>query len=218
MTLYLGSFEITYEPLKMEALPAEVRDGLEELFELVRSEPARALVELEPLSAQFPKALSLANWRITCISRLGRGKEARKLAEKLTVENPEYFFGRLTLAEQCLNDMDLDEAGRALGEIKHPCAVCPGRKLFHISEILAYFHLCARYYLLRGEFTIAESFLEILQSIEPEAPVTMALAQNLEACREATSHFLAARDEVIQETGVYRPAAGRSQKGVASAG
>ncbi len=221
MTLYLGAFEITYEPLEtpaMEALPSNVKNRLDELCEMVRSDPARALVEVEPLSARFPEVLSLANWRITCMARLGREKEARELAEKLAVENPDYFFGRLTLAELCLHDLDLDRAGRVLGKIKHPCVVCPDRTVFHISEILGYFHLCTMYYILRGEFEIAENFLELLQSIDAEAPSTRELTEYFKACRSGFTSLLSAMDEIVKETGALQPAARRSKRGVASVG
>lgn len=178
--VHLVSFEITDEPLphpSMNLLPAEVDLRLDDLYLLARSDPAGALAEVEALHERFPKAVAITNWLVVCWNALGREEEALRLAETLLAENPDYLFGRITLAELYLNQSDLEAADRVLGKVKHFCALCPGRKVFHISEVIAYVYTFGKYLVMNGNIGAAENCLDFLEEIDPEGLATRELAR-----------------------------------------
>lgn len=180
----LTSFEVTPEPLEnpaLEKLPTKVRERLEVLHHLVHADPAGAVKELEIYVARFPEVACCQNWLAKCYCDVGRQGEARALAERTVEQHPDYFFGKMILAQFLLREENLDGVDALLGTPKTPTSIAPHRQVFHYSEVLSYFHNCGHFHLLTGEFDAARHCLDIMKDLAPRNFATKDLARLCEA-------------------------------------
>ncbi len=163
---------------EVDALPAEVREEMDRLYDLVKTASPRAVPPLRKLVATYPQVLALQNWLLTVLSHGSKSQqqEARKLTVELFESRPEYYFARTGLAEMHLREGRVEEAASLmLGQANTLQALYPGQKVFHISEVRHWALLCGQILLKTGEIEAAHSYRNLLHQMEPNSPAVQHL-------------------------------------------
>ena len=175
----LHSFEVTYDELQDEfsSRLEQVPDDHQELFDCVHEDPRRAIARLKKLINQYPDTPTLYNWLCIACSNLGDHQAARAAAETNFQRHPRYFFGRLNYAEILLREGRLRDVFETIGKTFILTEVEPNRGKFHISEVVSFYGLVARYVLRLGKIKSAMSFFSVLQKIEPDHRITKLLEE-----------------------------------------
>jgi hypothetical protein len=77
------------------------------------------------------------------------------------------LFARVNYANICMTRGEYDKVPELLGETFDIMALYPGRKRFHITEVVSFFRTAGLYFAGIGEIEKAKKFLEILKGIDP---------------------------------------------------
>jgi len=173
-----ANLEISTEPMpepEIRKLTAAVRARMDRLHPLAGKAPRGVVAELEEMVARHPQVATLKSWLCHAYRASGATAQARRLAESLVAEHPDFFFGRTALAELCLESGEEESAARLLGGTGLPTGINPGRTKFHISEIRHFFVVSAKLHVSRLDFDSARACRELLAELEPGSPAVMEL-------------------------------------------
>jgi tetratricopeptide (TPR) repeat protein len=161
--IMLMGWEIHNEPSskhspRIQSLAQQAGEALYE-DQLVRAEQLyKQALELEPDSPDLLNNLAQA------YEGQGRHAEAEALMRQVHQRFPDYFFGRISVAQLLAHEGKLDEARELLLPLMQ-------RQRLHSSEFRALCHAQIEIALEAGERQAAESWLGIWQGIEPDHPM-----------------------------------------------
>ena len=171
----LFNYEITDETDFMDkklGITPEIRDHIHELY-FEAHEPERGTVKkLKNLIKRYPHIPHFKNFLTAVYDSKGdkiRAYECNKLIQR---EHPDYLFGRINLAAQYFEQEEYDKIPEVLGELMEIHALYPDRKVFHVSEVLAFNKLAIAYFCAIGNLEAAENRFEIMEKIDADHPDT----------------------------------------------
>jgi hypothetical protein len=78
-----------------------------------------------------------------------------------------------------LNDNELEKAQEILKNRFELSLMYPNRKVFHISEFVAFYEMIVRYHIARGALDAAQSALNVFKKVAPDHPELGVLQQVL---------------------------------------
>jgi len=169
---HILSYEITDAPLpepSFDRLPEQVKDELETLYEKVLlQKPQEALGVLKPLVEQYPDVPQLYNYLHTAYRQLNDRTNARWVLQETLERFPDYLFGRIAYATDCLQRGELEKVPEIFENKYELKLLYPKRKRFHISEVLGFCATMAWYFHSRREFDRAEMYYKPMQQLDPE--------------------------------------------------
>ena len=175
----LSEFEITWGAIRnpeVERLRRSVRNRMEEIHELLSTDPAIVFEEVRELAGKYPRVMSFRNWLCVCLRFLGREEEARDSCEATVRDHPDYLFGRMSLAEMMLAEGDIEGAVQVLGgEGATLTSLYPGTRRFHITEVRHWFFIQAEVLILKNKIEDAMGYRDFLHELEPSSPAVMEL-------------------------------------------
>lgn len=140
---------------------------------------AKFVATLEKLVEQYPQMPRLWNYLGVAYEAAGRTADAQRIIEEIPRRFPDYLFGMISLGMLRLSQDRPDEIPQILGgtfilhELQH------GRMTYHISEITAFYAFLGRYFLASGDRGRAARYLDALESLEPEHPLTQMLRSQM---------------------------------------
>ena len=175
--LQLISYEITDEPLGDTAyaqLPQSVKDELDRLYYLLRQKPGETIPLLLSLIEQHPEVPQIYNYLHSAYQLLGDRDNAQRIRDEMLERFPDYLFGRLVYAIDCLERGDLDKVVEIFEGKYDLKLLYPDRKRFHISEVLSFNAIMAWYFHAKGDRHRAEMYYKVLKQIDPEHEATRA--------------------------------------------
>ncbi len=176
------TYEITDEPILDEAyrrLPKNVKEQLDQLYELVQRRPQAAIPDLLALRERYPKVQPLANYLVVAYNRTGQTEVARQLIVENYRRNPEYLFARVHYAEICLHEGNDAEVAQIFEHKFDLKLLYPERRRFHVSEVVAFFGLLGNYFLTTGDRARAEQIYQMLHQLQPKHMYTRLLKRKL---------------------------------------
>lgn len=174
-------YEVVYGAMPTESseqLSPATRVRLPRLNALLADDPRSAAAELRALLEREPVAM-LYNWLGGALRALGEVEEMDAVVRENYRRNPGYLFGRLNYAEICMRDGDLDGVREALGPKLDLRSLLPGRKRYHVAEVVGFYYAVALYRLETGDREAAETLYGILEEADPCHPATVALKKTL---------------------------------------
>ena len=168
------SYNITWEPVPnapYNKLPPDLDREIERLHNLIRTDPARAVVELEKWIEKYPDAAKLYNF----LSAAYLGVDDTVNSERIVRENyrrhPDYLFAKLNYAELCLRGGEVDEIPTIFNNKYEISLLYPERKCFHITECTSFLAIMGWYFCAKGEADRAEFYLSALRKdVLPDDP------------------------------------------------
>lgn len=178
------TFEVTFDRLtepKYDRLPNHVQDLSDLLFLSLERSPEEAIPRLEDLCEQYPDIPVFRNHLSAAYHHAGRDADAVHEMIDCYEEFPDYLFGRITLALYCVQAGEHERVGEILDHKFDLQELCPGRKRFHVTEVVGFYGLMGLYHLAHGDVENAESCYDILATVDADNQMTRLLAYRLAA-------------------------------------
>lgn len=163
----LSTYEITYGPIQREKLPREINSQLEEIHDLVASDPKQAIARLQALKDKYPNAPVLYNYLSAAYSRIGDNKASMDLAQENYRANPDYLFAKVNYAQMCLYKGDAARIPEIFGEKYDLKQLYPHRNRFHATEFTAFTGVMCAYFAAIGRRETAERLYKALEQVDP---------------------------------------------------
>lgn len=170
------SYEITEDPMPDEAfdrLPIEVQEKINSLrSEVLTAKPKRALAVLETLIKQYSDIAQLYNYLFIAHYNSGNRAEASRVLRETLQRFPDYLFAKISWAEECLNQGEANKVKDIFEGKLDLTLLYPKRVRFHITEVLGFQCVVARYYHAQGNLEQAQQVYELMRQLDPKHPGT----------------------------------------------
>ena len=176
------SYEVSSEPLgdtAYDRLPQSVKDEADKIYYLLRQNPKEALSLLLPLIERYPRVTQFYNYLHSAYQLLHDQANAQRILDEMLERFPDYLFGRLAYARDCLERGDLDKVSEIFEGKFDLKLLYPDRERFHVSEVLNFGSIMAWYFHAKGDHDRAEMYYNILQQIDPKHEATQAVKRLL---------------------------------------
>ncbi len=188
VTLY--SYEITEEPMPdaaFDRLPAEVQERINGLYEKVlKPRPRQALADVKALIEQYPEIAQLHNYLYAAYFNMGEHAEAASVMQDTVHRFPDYLFGRIAWAEECLKRGEAAKIAEIFAGKFDLKLLYPDRVRFHISEVLGFHSIVARYFHAQGDRDQAQRSYDLMCQVAPKHPSTQLVRRILHPSRLAS--------------------------------
>ena len=184
----LFSYEIAEEPLSgaaFERLPSDVKAQINALHDevVLQRRPRRALAALRALIEQYPDVPQLYNHLYNARYKLGDRAEAAHLLQEMLQRFPGYLFGRMSWAEECLTRGEAEKIAEIFEGKFDLKLLYPERERFHLSEVLSFHSIVARYFHALGNREQAQRSYELMCQLNPDHPTTRLVGRTLHSSR-----------------------------------
>ncbi len=158
---------------KLNLIPKELFLQLDNLYDQCSNTNNKAVINrLINLIEKYPQVEILKNYLYVAYMLRDEKEKALEIMELTTKLHPNYLFGKLNLANLCIEQGKLEEVPEILGITLELHDLYPERDTFHLSEITNYYKTVIRYYVSADEIEKAENKSEFLKEIAPEHPDT----------------------------------------------
>lgn len=158
----LLTFQITNEPT--ERRPPEIQRLHSEANRLLRAgDGDRAAEVLTQARERSPDDVATLHNLAAAYELQGRSEEADELLQQIYEHDPDYLFVRVSLARKHLLRGEIEEAAALIDPLM-------SREKLHISEFDALASVQIEIALARGKRPAAESWLNMLEDVDPDAP------------------------------------------------
>ncbi len=178
----LVSYQISDEPLEDSAyarLPQSAKDELEKLHYQVTDNPREAIAALGPMIERYPDVPQIYNYLNAAYTLLGDKANAQCVLEETLERFPDYLFGRIAQANDCLQRGEIDRIPEIFEGKYDLKLLYPERECFHTSEVLHFGAIMARYFHARGEKDRVEVYYKMLHQIDPNHQTTRLVGRML---------------------------------------
>jgi len=173
--ILLTSYELYREPARRLTPPAQ-RLLQEAHVLLARGEGSAAKPLLEEALAIEPNSPILHNNLMTALHLEGRNREAEQMIYDIHERFPDYFFGRINMANDCVAHGEYDRAKEFLGSLMR-------QRRMHVSEFSALCMSHVHLFLAQGKRDEARTWLEMWERGFPDDPQLPAWRENVEQSR-----------------------------------
>ncbi len=172
-----ASYSITEEPLpdhSFERLPGDVQTLINTLHDKVLgARPKQEVFDaLISLTEQYPDIPHLYNYLYIAYFRMGKRGDASRVVQQTMQRFPDYLFGRLSLAEECLARGEPEKVAEIFGGKFDLKLQYPERALFHVSEVISFQCVVARYHHALGNREQAQQAYDLMRQLNPKHPST----------------------------------------------
>lgn len=169
-------YEITNEPLPdaaFDRLPPDVQDRINALYEDVMAGRIKAaLPAITALIEKYPDVPQLHNYLYIALFNSGDRMEASRVVQETVRRFPDYLFGRIALAEACLRRGEPENIPEIFGGQFDLTRMYPKRRKFHLSEVLNFLSIVARYHHALGSREQALQAYATMGQLDSEHPST----------------------------------------------
>ncbi len=138
---------------------------------------------------EYPQVPQFKNYLTVAYNLSGNTEKVFECNNWILKEHPDYFFGRVNLAAQYFEQKEYHKIPDVMGDLMEIHALYPERKVFHVSEVMAFNKLAVAYFSAVGNLDAAESRFEMMEKIDAEHPDTT----------QAERHLLPARFKASAE-------------------
>ena len=170
-------YEITTDPGfmdKQNAMTPELRNEMEPLYVEILEEKGskKTIGKILRFIEKHPKNPQLKNYLSVAYKENGNMKKAREVNRWIQAEHPDYLFGKLNQAAEYFENKEYEKMTEVLGRMMEIQDLYPDRKVFHLSEVTAFYRFAIMYFTVTGNYEVAESRYKILAQIAPDDPDT----------------------------------------------
>ncbi len=159
---------------RLNSIPKELSVQMADLHEQCLNTNNKAIINrLINLIEKYPQVEILKNFLFVAYMLRNEDVKALEIMELTTKLHPDYLFGKLNIANLCIDKDRLEEVPEILGKTLELQDLYPERDTFHLTEITNYYKTVIKYYISADEIDKAEKKLEFLEEIAPEHPDTI---------------------------------------------
>ena len=181
ITTYLN-YQITYNPLphkSIQQLPVQVREQMEELYNLIQKQPQQTIQPLLDLIAKYPQVPVFYNYLNVAYEMTEQLEKAYTVLKLVYQQHPDYLFARTNYAFYCLKNHHLDKIPAIFEHHFDLKSLYPHRNVFHITEFTAFTAVMALYHHAIGQQVTAENYYQLLKMLVPHNQMTKTVRQHL---------------------------------------
>lgn len=180
--LAFSSYEITYDAIEdrtFKRLPADVRDEIEHIHDMIFSKPGEAISALKDLMKAYPNLPILYNYLSSAYLNIGDREQAEAVVLENYKRHPNYLFAKTNYAQICLDKEDLEQIPIIFNNKFDLKRLYPRRSKFHISEFIAFAGVVSIYLARIGEVEGAEIYYRMLRKMARRHPATKNVKREL---------------------------------------
>lgn len=160
--IQLLTYEIDFEPTPDPSLSEAAQNHLEAAHNAISYDDVEtSLMEADKGLALAPDHPTLLNNKASALRKAGRHDEADAIFQHLNEIHPDYFFGKLGMADIATRAGRLDEAAEWLKPLMQ-------QTHFHISEFRGLALMYIQYWRKKEDFTSAQYWIQMLDDIDPD--------------------------------------------------
>ena len=176
-----------------------LENALDVMYRESQKPNKRTLAHLQELIKKYPRIPQFKNYLHAAYTVLGEKQKARDVTRLTVQAHPDYFFGKISLAQDYLNEKNWKAIPDIFGgEVFDLERLYPDRDWFHISEVAAIHSVAGQYYIEKGDSLLAEAYLERMEDIAPDHPVVKQLASKLIFARMAAFTEKHSKEKAIE--------------------
>lgn len=168
-------YEITDETDFMDkkfGITPEIKVLILDLYYDVQNKKRGIINTLLKTIKEYPQVPQFKNYLTVAYNLSGNTEKAFECNNWILKEHPDYFFGRVNLAAQYFGQKEYHKIPDVMGDLMEIHALYPERKVFHVSEVIAFNKLAVAYFSAVGNLEAAESRFEMMEKIDAEHPDT----------------------------------------------
>ncbi len=139
--------------------------------------------KIQDLIAKYPHIPHFKNYLSGLYEKSGKREKANEITNKIISEHPDYLFGKINLAGKHLAEGNLDKIPDILGKELKLDALYPERDTFHISEVISFYNVVARYYLKKEDIEGIKDCSDYLEEISVASNTEDKVDDILTLCR-----------------------------------
>lgn len=94
-------------------------------------------------------------------------------------DHPDYLFGKINLAWECLRKNEFEKIPEILGDYMDIKSLYPNREVFHIEEVLSIYNVAVCYFIETGNIEAAEMRLKIMTDLDNDNVKTKNAAERI---------------------------------------
>lgn len=169
-------YQITTDPGFMDrqnAITPVLKQRMEELYLKAMDGNQSDIPVFLDLIEKYPKNPQLKNYLSILYQQIGNIEKSWETNRWILKEHPDYLFGRLNLASECIDKEQYEKVPEIMGESFELKALYPERDTFHLAEITGFYKMAIHYYTSIGDLENATSRLPVLQDVAPHHPDTL---------------------------------------------
>ncbi|WP_199223361.1 SEC-C metal-binding domain-containing protein [Brumimicrobium oceani] len=167
-----AGYYVTDEPSFMEkehAMTEELAEVLGKLHMDVVKKKSGTVDRLLKLIKKHPRNPQLKNLLTSYYFLTDQQEKAYDFNRKTVEAHPDYFFGRLNLVSEYVNNNnDFEKAPELLGYDFDLAELYPDRDTFHVSEAMGMAKYAVMYFAYKNDFQIAQVFIEQMKDIDED--------------------------------------------------
>jgi hypothetical protein len=148
---------------------------------LLYDDPAKAIEPIRQLLDEYPRTQTLTQWLASALALTDQTEAADRLIKLNYRDHPDYLFARLDYIKLLLRRGELSQAEQLLDRKFELKLMYPLRNTFHLSEVMAFNSLMVEFFIRKGELEVAKLYLESLEKLESDHPLTEECRHRLES-------------------------------------
>jgi len=173
--LQLFEYKITEDPefiQEMHHMPRELQMRFRSLRSRASRGGRRIIRKLNELIEQYPHVPQLKNYLSCAYQARGMMQKAFEINQKITIEHPDYLFGKINLADEYYHKEQYDRIPEVLGRSMELKLLYPERDCFHLYEVTGFLRIAIMYFCATGNLKAAEQRFDMLKKLDPDHPLT----------------------------------------------
>ena len=166
--LKLSNYKITGDPEEADNdqhYSPEIEDLIRKTYIQVHKKKIHSPVKLLKLIEKYPNVPAFKNYLTVFYNIKGKKDKAHQANRWLAKEHPDYLYGKLNLAANYIEEGQLEEVPKILGEALDLQDLYPDRKVFHISEFQSFFNIACHYLIKTENFEAVETRIEMAEEV-----------------------------------------------------
>lgn len=166
-----AGYYVTDEPSFMEkehAMTEELSEKLQKFHMDVVKGKSGTADRLIKLIGKNPRNPQVKNLLTSYYLVIGEPEKAYAFNRKTIEAHPDYFFGKLNLAQEHIYNNEHEKIVEVLGLDFDLAQLYPERDTFHVSEAMGILKFAVIYYSHLKEFEKAEAFIEQMKAIDED--------------------------------------------------
>jgi tetratricopeptide (TPR) repeat protein len=187
------TYKVSDEPPEDSAwakLPESVQEEVGQFHKSVLAQPRESIPHLLELIEQYPDLPQNYNYLHIAYKLLHDQENADRVLQETLERFPDYLFGRIAQANDCFERGEIDRIPEIFEGKFDLSLLYPDRKHFHISEMLNFSLVIARYFYAKGEKDQAERCYQVMKKLDPDHKTTRMIEQILHPKPKKTGAWL----------------------------
>ncbi|WPD24445.1 MAG: hypothetical protein SD837_07740 [Candidatus Electrothrix scaldis] len=173
--LEVKELKITYEGIETKwtrMTPKSLRKKVEQIRELAKNNPQRAIQEISKIYLRHQELPILNNYLCLSYQAIGDAENVDKITVKTYRSFPRYLFAKTNYAHTCLRKGEVDKFEEIFEHKSDLQSLYPERKVFHYTEFLSFMSVWAVYYYKIGAEKASTACYKSMKMVDSEHHIT----------------------------------------------